>query len=148
MIRVNSRNNLKMQRGRLETYPTKILLAFTEAVGGNEDLFEWLLKNGYPELALLSKSIRGGEASNQILIQQNFPQFAAFDAAIHGDVNAIIWLKKHKFVFLIRLADASRGTEIALKWFAKKDLKIFIMLSKKIKSFIDSQVFDVHKKHF
>ncbi|MCD6178439.1 MAG: hypothetical protein J7K39_00895 [Bacteroidales bacterium] len=137
-----------MQRGRLETYPTKILLAFTEAVGGNEDLFEWLLKNGYSELALLSKSLRGGEVSNQILIQKKFPQFAAFDAAIHGDVKAIIWLKKHNFIFLIRLADASRGTEIALNWFKKQDLKIFIMLAKKIKSFVDSQTYDVHKRHF
>ena len=137
-----------MQRGRLETYPTKILLAFTEAVGGNEDLFEWLLKNGYHELALLSKSLRGGEASNQILIQKKFPQFAAFDAAIHGDLKAIIWLKKHKFVFLIRLADAARGTEIALNWFEKRNLKIFVMLAKKIKSYVDNQVYDVHKRRF
>lgn len=137
-----------MRRGHLETYPTKILLAFTEAVGGNEDLFEWLLNNGYPELALLSKSLRGGETSNRLLIQQKFPQFAAFDAAIHADVRAIIWLKKHKFIFLIRLADASRGTEIALKWFEKQNLKIFVMLAIKIKSFVDSQVFDVHKRRF
>jgi hypothetical protein len=137
-----------MIRGRLETYPTKILLAFTEAVGGNEDLFEWLLKNGYSELALLSKSLRGGETSNQILIQKKFPQFAAFDAAIHGDVKAIIWLKKNKFVFLIRLADASRGTEIAIQWFKKQDLKIFVLLAAKIKSYVDNQVYDVHKRRF
>jgi hypothetical protein len=137
-----------MRRGHLETYPTKILLAFTEAAGGNEDLFEWLLNNGYPELALLSKSLRGGETSNQILIQKKFPQFAAFDAAIHRDVRAIMWLKKHKFIFLIRLADASRGSEIALKWFEKQNLKIFVMLAIKIKSFVDNQVFDVHKRRF
>ncbi len=137
-----------MKRGHLETYPTKILLAFTEAVGGNEDLFEWLLKNKYPELAILSKSLRGGEVSNQILIQKKTPQFAAFDAAIHGDIRALVWLKKHNFIFLIRLADAARGTAVALDWFESKNLKIFVLLAKKIKSFNDSQVYDVHKRHF
>lgn len=147
LIKSNFRNKA-MKRGYLETYPIRILLAFIEAVGGNEVFFEWLMKNGYPELGVLSKSIRGGEASNQWLIQHKFPQFAAFDAAIHGDVKAIIWLKRYHFIFLIRLADASRGTPIALKWFEQKNLKVFIMLAKKIKSFVDNQVYDVHKRRF
>jgi len=137
-----------MKRGHLETYPTKILLAFTEAVGGNEQLFEWLLKNDFPELALLSKSLRGGVRSNELLIIQNFPQFAAFDAAIHADPKAIVWLKKNDFIFLIRLAEASQGKKIALDWFENNNLKIFVMLARKIKSFIENQVFDVHKRHF
>ncbi|MBN2236297.1 MAG: hypothetical protein JW729_01985 [Bacteroidales bacterium] len=137
-----------MKRGHLETYPIKILLAFVEAVGGNEDFFEWLMKNGYPELGVLSKSIRGGEVSNQWLMEHQFPQFAAFDAAIHRDLKAILWLKKYHFTFLIRLADASRGSQLAINWFLSRDLKVFVMLAAKIKSFVDHQTFDVHKRRF
>jgi hypothetical protein len=80
------------------------------------------------------------------LIKNGFPQFAAFDSAVHNDKKAILWLKRYKFTFLIRLADASRGTKIALDWFEKRNLLVFVMIAKKIKSFVDQQVFDVHKK--
>jgi hypothetical protein len=38
-------------------YDVKILLALSEAITGNKRLFNWLLKNDYPELAALSNSI-------------------------------------------------------------------------------------------
>jgi len=34
----------KMKRGHLETYPVKILLAFTEALSGNVKFFHFLEK--------------------------------------------------------------------------------------------------------
>lgn len=137
-----------MKRGKIETYPIKILIAFGEAVSGNEKFIKWLMENKYPELGALAISIRGGEKSVQWLIKNGFPQFAAFDSAVHNDKKAILWLKMYKFTFLIRLADASRGTKIALDWFEKRNLLVFVMIAKKIKSFVDQQVFDVHKRRF
>ena len=54
-----------MKRGRLETYPVKILLAFAEAISGNEKIIRWLMENKFPELGALAISIRGGEQSEQ-----------------------------------------------------------------------------------
>ncbi len=36
-------------------YPPKILIAFGETISGNTEIFNWLLKNGYPELAALKQ---------------------------------------------------------------------------------------------
>ena len=50
--------------------------------------------------------------------------------------------------FLIVFADACNDKEPALKYLADNDLKIFILLSRKIKKFRDNQTFDYHKIHF
>lgn len=42
-------------------YDVKILMAFGESIRGNEKIYTWLLKNGYPELAALSSAIRGSD---------------------------------------------------------------------------------------
>ena len=42
-------------------YPPKIILAFGETISGNEEILNWLLRNGYSELAALSYSIRGSQ---------------------------------------------------------------------------------------
>ncbi|MCD4664601.1 MAG: hypothetical protein K8R68_04955, partial [Bacteroidales bacterium] len=63
----------------MTNYPLKILLAFGEAVGGNDKIFDWLLKNGYPELAALSKAVRGSEEAFQWLLKNGYPQYAALD---------------------------------------------------------------------
>ena len=33
-------------------YPAKVLLAWGEAISGNREIRDWLMQNGYPELAL------------------------------------------------------------------------------------------------
>ena len=40
-------------------YEPKILLAFAETLSGNQEIFNWLMQNGYPELGALSMSMRG-----------------------------------------------------------------------------------------
>jgi hypothetical protein len=129
-------------------YPVKILVAFGEAVDGNDKIFTWLLNNGYPELAALAKAIRGSEEANQWLLKNKFPHFAAFDMAVVNDQKAIAWLKKYKFSFLLVLADASRGSKDAIRLLAVNDLQVFIRIAKKIKLFTDGQTFDYHKIHF
>ena len=36
----------------MRVYSEKILLAWGEAIGGNLEIRDWLMKNGYPELGL------------------------------------------------------------------------------------------------
>ncbi|NTW45318.1 MAG: hypothetical protein HGB14_13045, partial [Anaerolineaceae bacterium] len=42
-------------------YPPKILIAFAETLSGNTEIHQWLLSNGYPELAALSSAICGSD---------------------------------------------------------------------------------------
>ena len=79
-----------MKKGQLQEYPIKILLAFGEAIDGNDKIFMWLLKNGYAELAALSKAIRGSDEAFHWLMKNGYPQYAALDMAIVNDKKAFI----------------------------------------------------------
>lgn len=130
-------------------YPVKILMAFGETFEPEGDEFyNWLLENGYPELAALSSGIKGSKEAIAWLMKNKFPQFAAFDGAIDKDVKAIGWLVKHKFDFLVVFADAINKKPEALKWLKSKDLGVFLRLAGKISAYGDKQSFDYHKLHF
>jgi hypothetical protein len=132
----------------LETYPVKVLLAFGETFGGNEELLNWLLQNGHPELAALSSAIRGSQDAFRWLMANGFPQLAALDSAIDENKNAYNWLNLNKHYFLAVFADACHNQPEAIDWFNRNDLKIFLMLAAKIRHFRDNQTFDYHKIHF
>ncbi|MEZ5195497.1 MAG: hypothetical protein R2764_03615 [Bacteroidales bacterium] len=51
------------------------------------------MNNGYPELAALSKAIRGSDDAFNWLMQNGF-HFAALDMAIVNDKKAYEWLEK------------------------------------------------------
>ncbi len=130
-------------------YPPKILMAFGETFDEEDGKFlEWLLKNGYPELAALSSGIKGSKEALDWLMKNDFPQFVALDGAIDNKAEAINWLRRYEFEFLIVFADAIHGKETALAWFKNKGLDIFVHLANKIKSYGDRQSFDYHKLHF
>ena len=64
-------------------YPSKILIAFGETFTDNgEEFYNWLLENGYPELAALSSGIRGSHEAINWLLKNKYPQYAALDGAI------------------------------------------------------------------
>ena len=128
-------------------YPVKILVAFGETITGNDEIHDWLVNNGYPELAALSNAIRGSDDAVKWLIKHK-PEFAVLDSAIDNDPKALVWLNSHKLYFLEVFADACRGKEEALKWFGKKDLQVFLRLAQKIKEYRDGQSYDYHKMHF
>ena len=88
------------------------------------EAFGWLLKNGYPEFAVLSN-------------------------AIDNEPNAILWLKKYKLDFLSTFAAACRKEDAAIKWFAERDLRVFILLIRTIHDILLHQSWDssdIHKR--
>ena len=70
---MTKQNPTKLQKGQLTEYPIKILVAFGEAIDGNDKIFMWLLKNGYTELAALSKAIRGSDEAFGWLMKNGYP---------------------------------------------------------------------------
>ncbi len=121
-------------------YDVKILLAFGKAIDGEKDFFDWLLNNGYQELAALSNAIRGDEEAVQWLLKSNYPQYGVLSNAMDNETNAVKWLIDYKDEFLIHFAQASRGNEDSIEWLRKKQLNIFIMLAGKINKVLKLQV--------
>ncbi len=144
---LDSRPRFMDNDGKMLEYPVKILVAFGESIKGNEEIHEWLLNNGYPELGALSNAIRGSDDAFKWLMKFK-PELAALDSAIDNDPKALLWLNVHKLYFLEVFADACRGKKEALQWLGKKDLKVFLRLAQIIKDFRDRQTYDYHKMHF
>ena len=46
-------------------YPPKILVAWGEAISGNGEIRDWLIKNGYPELGLFTFALRNKDDANR-----------------------------------------------------------------------------------
>ena len=121
-------------------YDVKILLAFGKALDGYKEYFEWLLNNGYPELAALSNAIRGDEGAVQWLLKSNYPQYGVLSNAMDNETKAVQWLIDFKDEFLLQFAQASRGNEDSIEWLRRKQLNIFIMLAEKINKILKFQV--------
>lgn len=130
-------------------YDTKVLMAFGETFSEEDGEFlNYLLTNGYPELAALSSGIRGSNEAVAWLFKNKYPHFAAFDNAVCGSVGAYSWLIENDQNLLAVLVDAINNDTKALAWFKNRNLEIFIHISRKIRNFREGQTFDYHKIHF
>ncbi|MFA8449116.1 MAG: hypothetical protein ACEPOW_00310 [Bacteroidales bacterium] len=127
-------------------YPTKIWMAFGETMTGNEKIHQWLLENGYPELAALSSSIQGSEEALKWLTENGFVEFAILDAAIDEQPSAMQWLKKYGLDIELKFAAMCNKDQKCIAYFNSHDLKIFIHLANKINEFRDNMIFDVHRR--
>ena len=133
----------------LAKYDPKVLMAFGETFTEEDGAFlNWLLKNGYPELAALSSAIRGSEEALSWLLNNKYRHYAALDAAIDGKQDAYNWLLTNGHDILALFTDAVNKKPDAVRWFNKHNLQIFNHLAKKINIFRDNQTFDYHKLHF
>lgn len=128
-------------------YPAKIILAFGETINGNDEILLWLFKNGYADLAALSRSIRGSGEAFEFLLKHH-PRLAALDAAIDNDPRAFVWLRDNRFDFNLIFAEACQGKPRAIAWLQKKRLEAFIRLAARIRHFRENQYFSVYKKRF
>ena len=130
-------------------YSPKILMAFGETFSEDDgDFLNWLLENGYQELAALSSGIRGSQHATTWLMKNKYPHLAAFDNAVGGSETAYKWLLENHHDLLAVFVDAINDNIEALSWFKKNELEIFIHLSRKIRIFREGQTFDYHKLHF
>lgn len=131
----------------MEHYPVKILLAFSESFKPKtgQQFFDWLLNNGYPELAALSSCVRGSSEAKEWLIRNNFMHLAAFDSAIDGDVEARQLLLRTGHQVMAMTADAVNGDQHARAWLNNNHLDIFYMIALRICDYLRNHTFDIHK---
>jgi hypothetical protein len=130
---------MSASRANLTDYPPKILLAFGEAISGNYKIHEWLLKNGYQELAALASSLQADIPAFEWLMKNGFPQYAAFSNAIDNDEGALNWLRQHKFTMMALIVDAAWLRKPSMLYLKKKKHDIYLRLAFKIRQLKEDQ---------
>jgi hypothetical protein len=112
-------------------YPSKILIAWKEAIGGNKEITDVLLKSKYKELAVFCFALRNHEKSRKWLFDNQYAHLLATIEGIEGKERALVWLKRNGFELLFHFARSSDSWEDSQKWLQKKD-KLFYAISLKI----------------
>lgn len=128
-------------------YPVKILVAWGEAISGNAQIRDWLMKNGYPELGLFTFALRNQDEALVWLMKNKFPHLVALINGMEGNKQALQWLEDNKFSKLKLMALAGDGSEQATKVLMQND-KLLAMLALKmgaVKDDIERDNNDVHK---
>jgi hypothetical protein len=124
------------------TYPAKILLAWGEAISGNAQIREWLIKNGYPELGIFVFALHLKADARKWLMENGHPHLMAIIRGIEEDEKALDWLDKHDMHVLRKVAECG-GDDDAFQWLLKNNHRELAMLGLKMWS-IKMQIEDDH----
>ena len=81
-------------------YPPKIILAWSKAIEGNDELMLWLKENGYEELTMATFAIYLKEDARNWLQDNGYAHLLAMINAAEGNESAQQWLKVHDYEIL------------------------------------------------
>lgn len=123
----------------MEKYPLKILLALTESIKGSRKFFEFLLHNGFPELAAFSNAVRGDVGAMKWLFQNNYAWLAILSNAIDGEDKARVWIARACHPVNINFALACRDDVTALRWLKERDLQVFLNMAHEVAIVLETQ---------
>ncbi|MBD3639142.1 MAG: hypothetical protein HUJ25_17435 [Crocinitomicaceae bacterium] len=130
-------------------YPSKILVGWAEAIGGNKDLRDWFMESEeYKELGIAIYAILLKDDARDWLGENGYAHLLAMINGVEGNQEALHWLEKNNFHVLKHVALAGDGQEESLQWLLKNNHKEFAMISqkiKKVKDEIEDEHNDVHK---
>jgi len=128
-------------------YPAKILIAWAEAISGNSEIRDWLIKNGYKELGLFTFALRNMDDARMYLMENGYPYLLALINGIEGNNEALQWLESNGYKTLSIMALAANGNKSAKEWLLKND-KLLAMVTLKmefVKDEIERDNNDVHR---
>ena len=128
-------------------YPSKVLIAWREAIGGNDEFREFLIKSPYKELGIFCFAILNDKKSRKWLLDNNYAHLLATIEGIEGKESALVFLKKNGFDLLFHFARSADSWEDSQIWLQKKD-KLLYAISLKIeyiKDEIELRNQDPHK---
>ena len=128
-------------------YPSKVLIAWREAIGGNEEFRDFLIKSPYKELGIFCYAILNDKKSRKWLLDNNYAHLLATIEGIEGKESALVFLKKNGFDLLFHFARSADSWEDSQIWLQKKD-KLLYAISLKIeyiKDEIELRNQDPHK---
>lgn len=125
----------------MKEYPEKILVAWGEAISGNSEIRDWLMKNNYPELGLFCFALYFDKGATEWLMT-HAPHLMATIKAIEGKKDALIWLQRNNFSLLVQLAKAADDDEEMMRELVRTD-RLFAVIAQKIK-FVKDQIEDAN----
>ena len=112
-------------------YPQKVLVAWGEAISGNREVRQWLIKNGFPELGIFVFALHLKADARKWLLEHGHAPLMALISGIEGDVKALDWLEMHDFPVLRHMAVAG-GDEDAMRWLITQDQRTMAVLALKM----------------
>ena len=119
-------------------YPSKILIAWREAIGGNVEFRDFLIRSPYKELGIFCFAILNDKKSRKWLLDNNYAHLLATIEGIEGKESALVFLKKNGFDLLFHFARRADSWEDSQTWLQKKD-KLLYAISLKIE-FIKDEI--------
>ena len=119
-------------------YPSKILIAWREAIGGNVEFRDFLIRSPYKELGIFCFAILNDKKSRKWLLDNNYGHILATIEGIEGKESALVFLKKNGFDLLFHFARSADSWEDSQTWLQKKD-KLLYAISLKIE-FIKDEI--------
>ena len=128
-------------------YPSKVLVAWKEAIGGNVEFRDFLIRSPYKELGIFCFAILNDKKSRKWLLDNNYGHLLATIEGIEGKDSALVFLKKNGFELLFHFARSADSWKDSQVWLQKKD-KLLYAISVKIeyvKDEIDLRNQDPHK---
>lgn len=128
-------------------YPAKIIVAWSKAIEGNDEIMLWLKENGYKELFMATYAIYLKDEARNWLQENGYAHLLAMINAAEGNESAQKWLLVHDFEILYHIAMAIEDEQASFKWITKNapaDIFILTKTIKKIKDQIEENHNDVH----
>ena len=119
-------------------YPSKILIAWREAIGGNVEFRDFLIRSPYKELGIFCFAILNDKKSRKWLLDNNYGHLLATIEGIEGKESALVFLKKNGFDLLFHFARSADSWKDSQIWLQKKD-KLLYAISLKIE-FIKDEI--------
>ena len=126
----------------LTHYDIKILLALVKSLHGEKRFFNFLLKNGYPELAAWSNAVRGDEDALHWLFNNGFDILGVLSNAIDNEKRAVQWVLQSKDPFLIHFSAACRQEKSGSRWLKDNNLDVFVIMADEIVVVLNTQIKD------
>jgi len=114
-------------------YPAKIVVAWSKAIEGNDDLMLWLKENGYMELFMATYAIYLKDEARNWLQDNGYAHLLAMINAAEGNESAQKWLLVHDFEVLYHIAMAVENEQSSFEWLGQNAPADIFLLAKSIK---------------
>ena len=102
-----------MADSTLRPYPTKVLLAWAEAISGNEEFRDWLMGSEYPELGVFCHAMHNEETSRAWLRHKGHHVLLALLKGAEGEEQAVKWLEEQGHFVIADMALAADNDDEA-----------------------------------
>ena len=128
-------------------YPSKVLVAWKEAIGGNVEFRDFLIRSPYKELGIFCFAILNDKKSRKWLLDNKYGHLLATIEGIEGKDSALVFLKKNGFDLLFHFARSADSWKDSQVWLQKKDILLYAISLKieYVKDEIDLRNQDPHK---